>query len=83
MSTEADPKHGAAVRIPPPFVPLIALAVGVVAQLWAWPLPLSFGGAVRYGLGGLLLAAGIALMAGAIGLFRRSGQNPAPWESTP
>ncbi len=83
MSTEADPKDGAAVRIPPPFVPLIALAVGVVAQRWVWPLPLSFGGAVRYGLGALLFAAGIVLMAGAIGLFRRSGQNPAPWESTP
>jgi protein-S-isoprenylcysteine O-methyltransferase Ste14 len=78
-STEA----GAAVRFPPPFVPLIALAAGVVAHLWFWPLRLSIEGVWRYGAGGLLVAIGVALMAAAFGLFRRTGQDPAPWENTP
>lgn len=83
MSIEAGQKDGAAVRFPPPFVPLIALAVGVVTHLWVWPLPLPLEGVLRYSLGGLLFAAGVGLMAAAFGLFRQIGQDPAPWESTP
>ena len=38
---------------------------------------------VRYGVAVFLLGAGAALMMGAFGLFRRTGQDPKPWESTP
>jgi protein-S-isoprenylcysteine O-methyltransferase Ste14 len=48
-----------------------------------WPLRLPFEGIARYGIGVVLAALGCALMGSAIGLFRRSGQDPAPWVSTP
>ena len=83
MSTEASSNDGAAVRFPPPFVPLIALALGVVMHLWLLPLRIPLEGMLRYGLAVVLLALGLLLMAGAFGLFRKTGQDPKPWLSTP
>jgi protein-S-isoprenylcysteine O-methyltransferase Ste14 len=83
MTSETEATDGAAVRFPPPFVPLIALALGVLLHLWIWPLPLPLEGALRFGTAGLLLASGLGLMAAAIGLFRRTGQDAKPWLSTP
>jgi protein-S-isoprenylcysteine O-methyltransferase Ste14 len=83
MSTEAGPYDGAAVRFPPPFVPLIALVLGVVIHLWGLPLRVPLEGGLRYGLSALLLALGLLLMGGAVGLFRKTGQDPKPWLSTP
>jgi protein-S-isoprenylcysteine O-methyltransferase Ste14 len=83
MTAEADGNDGAAVRFPPPFVPLIALVLGVVVHLWLLPLSIPLASGVRYGLAALLLGLGTLLMAGAFGLFRRTGQDPKPWESTP
>jgi protein-S-isoprenylcysteine O-methyltransferase Ste14 len=82
MSEDAEIRDGAAVRFPPPFVPLIALAAGGLLHL-PWPLAIPLEGAPRFGLGLLLLALGLAPMAAAVGLFRRTGQDPKPWESTP
>lgn len=79
----AEPKDGASVRFPPPFVPLIALGLGLLVHAFVWPWPLPVGGALRWGLGGLLVALGVALMAAAIGLFQRTGQDPKPWKATP
>ena len=45
----------------------------------AWDLP----DAVRGIAGGLVIVAGLALMATAFGLFRSTGQDPKPWEMTP
>jgi protein-S-isoprenylcysteine O-methyltransferase Ste14 len=83
MTSETEATDGAAVRFPPPFVPLIALAVGVVLDLWVLPLSLPLEGVLRYGMAGLLLALGFGLMAAAFGLFRRTGQDAKPWVSTP
>lgn len=83
MDSEVDDRDGAAVRFPPPFVPLIVLALGIVVQVWILPLSLPLAGVFRYGTAMLLLGAAAALMAGAFGLFRRTGQDPKPWESTP
>lgn len=80
---DAENGDGAAVRFPPPFVPLIALVLGLVAQHWLMPLPIPLTGGVRYGAAVLLLGAGAALMRSAFGLFRRTGQDVKPWESTP
>jgi protein-S-isoprenylcysteine O-methyltransferase Ste14 len=77
------PSDGADVRFPPPLVPLIALVAGVALQRFAWPFPVPLGGIARYGLGGALALFGLALIAAALRLFRRTGQDPAPWESTP
>jgi protein-S-isoprenylcysteine O-methyltransferase Ste14 len=82
-SSEVDPSDGAAVRFPPPVVALIALALGVLLHRFVRPLALPLEGPVRYGLGLVLLVAGIALIAGALGRFRSTGQDPEPWASTP
>ncbi|MCP5067192.1 MAG: isoprenylcysteine carboxylmethyltransferase family protein [bacterium] len=83
MSTENEPRDGAAVRFPPPFVPLIALVLGGLLYGLVWPLSLPIEGPARLGLGGLLFAVGLGMMAAAFGLFRSTGQDPKPWESTP
>jgi protein-S-isoprenylcysteine O-methyltransferase Ste14 len=78
-----EPKErGAAVRLPPPLVYLAALVLGGALEwLWRISLPLGFSARVVAGLaiGGL----GVAAVAAAFGLFRSTGQDPAPWEPTP
>jgi protein-S-isoprenylcysteine O-methyltransferase Ste14 len=81
-TTAADEQDGAAVRFPPPFVPLIALAVGIALQ-FPWPFALPLHGLLRYGLGALLLLMGLGAMGAAMGLFREIGQDPKPWVTTP
>lgn len=76
-------EKGAAVRFPPPFVPVIALAIGLALSWLAGPLPNPILGVWRAVVGGALLAAGPALMAAAVGLFRKTGQDPAPWKRSP
>jgi len=83
MPPEANGPDGAAVRFPPPLVPLIALALGAGWHRWVWPLPLPLEGALRVGLAAILFAIGLGLMAAAFGLFRNTGQDPKPWVSTP
>ncbi len=83
MSTQAESNDGAAVRFPPPFVPLIALALGVAVHRWALPLRIPLEGVVRHGLAALLIALAVFLMLAAFGLFRRTGQDPKPWLTTP
>jgi protein-S-isoprenylcysteine O-methyltransferase Ste14 len=78
-----DEADGAAVRLPPPFVPLIALGVGLLVHAFVWPLSLPLAGLARFALAALLLAAGVGLMAGAFGHFQRTGQDPKPWLATP
>jgi protein-S-isoprenylcysteine O-methyltransferase Ste14 len=83
VSNESDPSDGAAVRFPPPLVTLIALAVGLLLQHFVRPITLPLAGPARYGLGLVVLVAGISLIAAALGRFRSTGQNPEPWASTP
>jgi protein-S-isoprenylcysteine O-methyltransferase Ste14 len=83
MDEQPGGKDGAAVRFPPPFVPLIALGLGVAVHALVWPLRIPLAGAARYGIAAVLVALGVALGGSAIRLFVRSGQDPAPWESTP
>ena len=80
--SQAPDDDAAPVRFPPPLVPVIALAVGAGLH-WLRPLPLPEAAAFRYGLGTVLVALGIGVLGAAFGLFRRTGQDPAPWESTP
>lgn len=83
MTSESENETGAAVRFPPPFVPVIALVVGAVVQHWLWPLAIPLEGGLRYGIASLLIITGLALMLAAFGLFRATGQDPKPWASTP
>jgi protein-S-isoprenylcysteine O-methyltransferase Ste14 len=70
---------GARVRLPPPLVFLAAIVVG-----WLLPgLRLHGSHAARIAVGALLIAAAIALGVAAVGLFRKTGQDPVPWKPSP
>lgn len=79
-SSERD---GAAVRVPPPLVYLLALLAGIGLQILVPSLRLALPVAARVVLAIAFALAGAALVGAALGLFRRSGQDPAPWKSTP
>ena len=76
-------RDGAAVRIPPPLVYLGGVIVGVLVHGLLLPLRLPLPTSARVSLSAAPILLGLFLMAGAIRLFRRSGQDPKPWEPTP
>ena len=76
-------KDGAAVRLPPPITYLVAVIVGALLHAFALPLPLDLALGPRMGAAVAVAGLGIAMMAGAMGLFKRTGQDPKPWKSTP
>lgn len=76
-------KDGAAVRIPPPLIYLAGVIVGVVVHAFVMPLPFGLSTGLRIAAGVAVVVAGLVLVGGAIGLFRRTGQDPKPWEPTP
>jgi len=80
---DTNERDGAAVRFPPPFVYLGAVAIGGLLHTFVYALPFDLPMALRMGLGVATAVLGVALVAAAIGLFRRTGQDPKPWESTP
>ncbi len=71
-------------RFPPPFLYLISIGLGVLSHRFVrpWPLPGS-GGWTRAAIGLAVIAAGVGLAFAAIGLFKRTGQEPEPWKPTP
>ena len=77
-----DQDH-AGVRIPPPKLFLAGLALGFLLE-WLWPLGWFAGLPTlpRLGLGAVLTLAGVALMASAMGLFKKAGTAIPPWEPT-
>lgn len=80
---DTEPHDGAAVRLPPPLVFLLAVVAGGVLHALVSPLPATLPGGPRVALAAIAAALGIALVAAALGLFRRTGQDPKPWKSTP
>ena len=79
----AGDRDGASVRIPPPVVYLAAVLAGGVVDRYLFAVPLDLPGGVRFGATAVATVIGIGVMATAIGLFKRTGQDPKPWESTP
>ncbi len=79
---EAKP-DAAAVRLPPPLVYLGAVIAGVLCQAFLVALRFELGAALRIGASAFFVLLGVAMLAGAIGLFRRTGQDPQPWKPTP
>ena len=79
-------ERGANVRLPPPavYVAFILLGWGLsyVAALPV-PGPRNVTRYVSLASGVAILLAGLWLIAGAIKLFRRTGQEPAPWKPSP
>jgi protein-S-isoprenylcysteine O-methyltransferase Ste14 len=76
-------KDGAAVRIPPPIVYILAIVAGTGLQELIWPLPLALARGPRVALALLVTLLGVALVAGALKLFRATDQDPKPWLATP
>jgi len=76
-------ERGAKVRFPPPLVFLGAILLGVIVQRMVVPLSLSFAPGLRVAAGVLVLACGVSLVVSARILFKRTGQNPIPWKTTP
>jgi protein-S-isoprenylcysteine O-methyltransferase Ste14 len=81
MNDQAN--DGAAVRLPPPFVYLGAIGAGALLHAYLFPLKLTLAFNLRVGLALLLAILGLSTMGAAIGLFKRTGQDPKPWASTP
>lgn len=75
------PDH-AGVRFPPPFIFLGFILLGVaLGHLFAIG-PLPFPAWLRWALTGVFGIAGLALIIGALSLFRRAGTAPEPWRPT-
>jgi protein-S-isoprenylcysteine O-methyltransferase Ste14 len=83
MNETQSKQGGARVRFPPPLVFLALIGVGVAIDLLLWSpaIPIPFWPRVIGG--GTAAASGLALVLIAGGLFRRTGQDPAPWKPTP
>ena len=82
MSEVQSRQGGARVRVPPPLVFVAALLLGG-ALSYALPLPIPSSRPIQIATGVLVAVLGGALGAAALGLFRKSGQKPQPWEPTP
>ena len=70
-------------KIPPPVIYLVAVIAGGLIDRYLVSVPLGLPRGVRFGAAALATAIGIGVMAAAIGLFRRTEQDPKLWESTP
>jgi len=79
----ADDDHGAPVRIAPPLVYLACVVLGVLVQVFLLSFPIHLSAELRIAAALAAAVPAVALMGGAIGLFRRTGQDPKPWTPTP
>ena len=83
MDDVQSKQGGARVNLPPPLVFVAALVVGELVDRFVvrWSVP--GGVAVRIALSALAVVSALAIALPAIGLFRRTGQDPKPWQPTP
>lgn len=79
MAVEPD---SAGVRFPPPFVYIAALLLGPTAEQFVGLRSLGIDWRLLIATGGLLVAAGAAVMLAAAGLFRRLGTSVPPSRPT-
>lgn len=80
MSDQPVAQDSAGVKVPPPLIFLGILAVLVGFDRLALGGSLPFAPIWRHLLGGLCLIGAAALLLAAIGLFRRAGTRPEPWQ---
>jgi protein-S-isoprenylcysteine O-methyltransferase Ste14 len=65
------PNAGPGIRVIPPLLYLAALAIAFLVD-WLWPVAVLAAG-LQYAVGGVLIAASLALVLWSVGLFRRAG----------
>ena len=77
-------KDGANVRIPPPLIGVVGIAIAVILNRLIYPLRLDMSNEiVQYAIGGVLIVDGVFLMFSSIKHFKRTNQDPEPWKPTP
>lgn len=80
MGGGAGSPKGPGVKIPPPLIFASFLVVGIAIDRlltrWTTTVPVV----PRYAMGLFLCVGGVALVAWALGLFRRAGTRPEPWQ---
>ena len=83
MDDVRSKQGGARVTVRPPLVFLTALLTGVLVDrlVLRWSVP--GGAAVRIAVAVLSIGGALALAVPAIRLFRKTGQDPKPWQTTP
>lgn len=82
MSQAESGEQGAHVRYPPPLVYVAFILVGA-ALAYAVPLPVPGPRYISAAAAMVMVVGGIWLIAEALKLFRRTGQDPAPWKPSP
>ena len=83
MATAESKQGGARVRIPPPLVFVASIGLGVALHYGVTRLHAPFGRLAQLVLSAILALGAVGLVASAFGLFKRSGQDPAPWKPSP
>jgi protein-S-isoprenylcysteine O-methyltransferase Ste14 len=74
---------GARVQVPPPLVFLGLIGAGVAIQYLILPLRIPVARFITVAAGAILILKAFALVVWAGSLFRRTGQDPAPWKPSP
>lgn len=80
-----DEKHdSAAVRIFPPAIPVLIIAIGIGLQcIWPVDLGIEIAKPLHYWLGGIVVVLALVALGGwSVFLLRRDGQSENPWKPT-
>jgi protein-S-isoprenylcysteine O-methyltransferase Ste14 len=82
---ETDDRHAAAVKFPPPILPIVTIVAGHILGRFLPLLPDAvLPTPERYWIGGLIAVAAVVILVVWPALqFKKSGQDPKPWTPTP
>jgi len=85
MSDDGNHKDAAAVKFPPPLIPVIVILLGVgLKYVWALELGVELPTPGRYWAGGAIVVVSMSVLgAWPVLMFRSSGQSVIPWTETP
>ncbi len=70
-------------RVPPPLLFAVVVAVGFGLERLVTPLPLGGGEPWARVAANILAVVGAGILVAALAVILRSGQNPEPWKPTP
>lgn len=83
MSAIQSTHGGAKVWLPPPLVFAAFIASGLLVHHFVYALPVPIGRTPRLISAGMIGFVGLALGASTFLLFKRTGQDPRPWQPSP
>jgi protein-S-isoprenylcysteine O-methyltransferase Ste14 len=81
MTTESGRgRRGPRVFVPPPLIFIVTLIAGIAIDRYVtdWSIPVAQGW--RNALASIVAAAGVIVIGAALGLFRKAGTRPEPWQ---